>query len=422
MIVSKMMAVDAAQVWPVKLPPHRESVKSVRMPPPPRRVTTSRQVASTASRSQKTHPKVGSNSFQPRTDSPTCLRAITHGAPCATRSHSDAGQQPPGQSEALKRLARRVRSFPEGAFTPSPSPALLDEITDELLVIASDAVSAVGKEAPALTGNSIFRLLAWTVADARGAKAVLDKPLALTVGKRLDRQAVNVRRQISEINGRCMGACDRLRNDAEGDASRTELLPRQLEAAENEKWLSLKLISMEVYVGFTELEPLLVSESEPEPEPEPEPTPATDAQQPNTGKAQYEVPTGPFTHFPWYLDDTPMTNCPVPADLEAALGPDGTAALEERQADRGFEHSADWWSRGLPTFARSLMRELALAKRLHTEEEARHDATAQQAAKDKAKDAGDLAAAYDEIEELHTELAKVKGQRQALQCGSFMAT
>jgi hypothetical protein len=35
--------------------------------------------------------------------------------------------------------------------------------------------------------NAALRLLAWTVADASGASVALDTPLALTVGKRLDR-------------------------------------------------------------------------------------------------------------------------------------------------------------------------------------------------------------------------------------------
>ena len=48
-------------------------------------------------------------------------------------------------------------------------------------------------EEPALSANAGLRLLAWTVADARGATRPLEKPMALTVGKRLDRQAQSVR-------------------------------------------------------------------------------------------------------------------------------------------------------------------------------------------------------------------------------------
>ena len=66
--------------------------------------------------------------------------------------------------------------------------------TDEILVVAAAAVEAVvAQQQPRPSGKAQYRLLAWTVADARGATAVLDKALAETVGKRLDRQALNPR-------------------------------------------------------------------------------------------------------------------------------------------------------------------------------------------------------------------------------------
>ena len=87
-------------------------------------------------------------------------------------------------------VAQRIRTFNEGQFSPSPPPQVLRRLTDDLLVTASDAVKGVAAEAPPLSGNSALRLLAWTIADARGATSVMDKPLALTVGKRLDPGAV----------------------------------------------------------------------------------------------------------------------------------------------------------------------------------------------------------------------------------------
>eukprot|EP00966_Prymnesium_polylepis_P289761 6692917-Prymnesium_polylepis.1 len=101
-------------------------------------------------------------------------------------------------SDGLRLLARRIRSFPEGVFPPSPPPSLLSVLTDELLVTASDVVKSVAAEDKALSGNAGFRLLAWTVADARGATAVLDKPLALTVGRRLDSRALTVREELAQ--------------------------------------------------------------------------------------------------------------------------------------------------------------------------------------------------------------------------------
>ena len=69
---------------------------------------------------------------------------------------------------ALESLARRFLPFPNGNFSPSPPPALRDKITDELLVVASDAVATVAAEVqPRPSGKSLLRLLAWIVADRR---------------------------------------------------------------------------------------------------------------------------------------------------------------------------------------------------------------------------------------------------------------
>ena len=103
-------------------------------------------------------------------------------------------------SDALQALARRLRSFPGGDFEPSPPPHLLDDLTDELLVAASDAVAVVAAEVtPRVAGRARYRLLAWTVADARGAQQPLSKAEAETVGKRLEAQAKRTREALAEI-------------------------------------------------------------------------------------------------------------------------------------------------------------------------------------------------------------------------------
>ena len=89
------------------------------------------------------------------------------------------------RSEAFLKLAARIVTFPGGDFEPSPPPQLLSKLTDEDLVLAVDAVEAVAaKQQQRLTGRAQFRLLAWTVADARGAATPLEKAAAETVGKR----------------------------------------------------------------------------------------------------------------------------------------------------------------------------------------------------------------------------------------------
>ena len=87
---------------------------------------------------------------------------------------------PYNMPEALQALARRVRSFPEGDFESSPPPHLLDELNDGLLVVASNAVAAVAADAiPRVAGRARYRLLAWTVANARGATRRLTKSEAI---------------------------------------------------------------------------------------------------------------------------------------------------------------------------------------------------------------------------------------------------
>jgi len=84
-------------------------------------------------------------------------------------------------------------------------------ITDELLTVASDSVEAIcDLVQPRPSGKVQLRLLAWVVADARGAVVSMDKPLAETVGKRLDRQARKVRAEQERATEDAQQARDRV--------------------------------------------------------------------------------------------------------------------------------------------------------------------------------------------------------------------
>ena len=126
----------------------------------------------------------------------------------------------------LRERARRILASEDDKFEPSPPPALIDAITDELLVVASDTVAAAATEAQTKpSGKAKYRLLAWLVADARGADTPLDKALAETVGKRLDRQAAAVRTAIAHNSAACRigtrgrPVCCCFRRDAAGNAA-----------------------------------------------------------------------------------------------------------------------------------------------------------------------------------------------------------
>jgi len=137
-------------------------------------------------------------------------------------------------AEALRRRADEVFPAPEAGYPPPNGSALLDELTDELLVVASDAVDAAaaayrasieGLGLPAFSGKAQLRLLAWLVADARGADKLLDKPEAEKVGKRLQRQAQTVREALAAASAAAEADRSRAREEGADEARLAGVLP-----------------------------------------------------------------------------------------------------------------------------------------------------------------------------------------------------
>ena len=90
---------------------------------------------------------------------------------------------PMGAAQVLRAIAERLVQFAQGDFRATGPPQVLQVLTDEITVIADEAVASVcagvQPKPPSLAAKQ--RLLAWVVADARGATVALEKPLALTV-------------------------------------------------------------------------------------------------------------------------------------------------------------------------------------------------------------------------------------------------
>ena len=134
---------------------------------------------------------------------------------------------PSGLVDSLTELAERIRPFANGGFEPSSPPALVDKLTDQLLVVFSDAVASVAAAAsPPLSGKATLRLLAWVVADARGAATPLEKALAETVGKRLEKQAQKVRETLAAASADAAQAREDACAAAAEDAELAAALPR----------------------------------------------------------------------------------------------------------------------------------------------------------------------------------------------------
>ena len=317
----------------------------------------------------------------------------------------------------LKELAQRIRGSPEGEFTPSPPPRRLHEITDSLLIIASDAVSEVGSEQPPLSKNGILKLLAWTVADARGATTPLDKPLALTIGKRLERQAASVRAKLQAIRARWLDARTDIHLKVRADTGAAAMLPTLIESALESERVELCDARTEVYIGFHELESLL--EESAEPAPAPASTLPASAPVPELASSPEPART-PKVHFPWLLDEEPWEECPIPPDLIAAL--DDAEAVEQL-----WEHSrrwavqpdcaAHWWAMGLPRFAVTLVCE-AKAHEAEKVQLRRHneDIDALSRRIDETRDGcvKDNAELEDENDQLRAQLAAAKAREDGL--------
>ena len=179
------------------------------------------------------------------------------------------------------------------------------------------------------------------MADARGASTVLDKLLAETVGKRLDRQAQKVRSTLA----RAASVAEVARSDvstvlAGGALAASHGADRRatIDRVENQAYEHAR---REVYIGFHELEALLPGYVAPSRYPE---------------LVALHEPAGPAT-LP-----------PIPPDLAAALGP---AACDEMKAQiqaegghKGLDPSDSdvWWAVYLPSFVNDLRRERDAAR------------------------------------------------------------
>jgi hypothetical protein len=313
---------------------------------------------------------------------------------------------------------------PKGDFPHRDGPALLEKLTDELLVVASDVVaSVVAAEHEPISGKDRYRLLAWVVADARGAGwwrpgLGLSKDEAETVGKRLDRQAAKVRGQLAQAEE------DRASTRAEGlDEADLAARLKEIDAAEQHAFEHAR---NEIYVGYHELdslmepEPDLTSEPGPEPGPEPEleathtdPAPAT-----QTEKAErtitdlYDALSAQGIRCPFYLTPGPIQDRSVPPDLVAAIG---SEAVEELRATSQSDTTGDeWWAVALPCFVKRLRAERA---RLIQKHKAVTEFDATELSREKARLCqadNTIAELEEENDDLKAALERAKGREEAL--------
>ena len=288
---------------------------------------------------------------------------------------------------ALEQLARRIVLVPEGSFAPSPPPALLDSLTDELLVVASDTINAVVTEVqPLPSGKAQLRLLAWLVADARGASMLLDKAEAALAGKRLDYQAQRVRDSLAHATE--TAKVERAALAAQAQAGELDLdeIKQARAQIDREERRVYDFHRDEVYIGFHELEALL---------------PRADAVA--VAQPRFTEVMEQERRLQAQAQHRPLPS--MPPDLAAVLDTDVCAELQSRFASaNAWDYNDDpeahvWWTQLLPDFVAELRAERdaarrecdALSRERDTAVAARDAAVAARDNADLARDAADAA-------------------------------
>ncbi|MDC0526019.1 hypothetical protein OAO87_03375 [bacterium] len=309
-----------------------------------------------------------------------------------------------GLKDLIQAIAKRIVAYPLGNFDPSPPPRVLETITDANLDVALEVASAVGAEVKPkpLSGTAEHRLLAWMVADARGATVVLDPPSAERVGKRLKKQALKVRDDLAAVPDWAESERASTRAAADADAALRPQLRADLAAIDTAEQRKLQAPHEEVYIGFHELDKLELRVM---------PTDATDG-----------GPDGPAgVRLPSVLEPLPQS-VPIPPDLAELVGADGCSALMDAREHAAILRADDWWTWGLTSAVGHLLGKLAAQEARHASERAYAAVLAQVAAatgqtrqEDRLSSANEATAdALARVASLEAELLRAQGREAAL--------
>ena len=339
----------------------------------------------------------------------------THRRSC--QKCSDGPKLPTSAAEGLRQRAERIQMVPEGEHTPSADRLGPQAITHELLMLADDTVKGV---ASALSGKAQLRLLAWLVADAMSAGTPLEKPLAETVGKRLNRQAQRIRGELVAVADRAekergaardAAALAGLAVDTKNDRLQTELAG-QLSAADRREVEQLDKLQREIYNGFSELG--LEAPQEP---------PITPVPRPALSATPVTEPVGTMLSATEEAEMEEMARwraCggPLPQDLSRCLGEEACRMLHDMNHGAPHRTGDATLEIGIPIMLSSVLKERARERAEHYNElQAMRRECEQEVerAEARAADAAhDERVADDECESLREELAREKARNEQL--------
>ena len=162
----------------------------------------------------------------------------------------------------MRLILERILAEERGLYALNDEKKVASEITHELLILASNTVTAVcGTEQPPRSKNKQLQVLAKLLAAVVGRELIAgaqdSSPTLLTAGKRLDRQAAKVRSLgEQQLAGQYLElSC--LQHDVHKAADPTALLillPARLDALHESFEMKQDELLTEIYTGFVELE------------------------------------------------------------------------------------------------------------------------------------------------------------------------
>ena len=291
---------------------------------------------------------------------------------------TDGAELAPEAADGLRKRAERIRSFAEGEHSPSEARLGPQAITHELLLTARDAVASAAAENPKLSGKAQKRLLAWVVADAMSSGQPLDKQLAETVGKRLEKQCNKVAGELAAAALEAEQARDRAHtaaalaelNSSSSNATAGEL-PGKLASINEFEAETVRNLKLEVYVGFWELGLSSTWARHQLMDPPPS-TPSTHAATAATAAAaaaasqdEDDAMDALFDKFEQWKQRGPAAD--IPQLLAHTLGDDGCAAVR-RRINGGTLHGDDVLNISIPLALKYQLEDHARLSRTHAEE------------------------------------------------------
>ena len=154
----------------------------------------------------------------------------------------------------FQQRCQRIMPTKDGNFLPTEGGSIVADITNEMLVVATQAVCDVCEQDDFhKLSNPQKRALAWILADAMGTFVPINAKAALIAGQRLHRQASRVREKTDAAVAAAVSQRAEAKAAADGHAALTAALPAALAAIDEAEQMAFSHPHTEIYVSISDL-------------------------------------------------------------------------------------------------------------------------------------------------------------------------